>query len=107
MLSERQFRNQLQTLDAERKIVRCIVAPLTVEETMRIASVAALLVCFAASPAFAADYYIVQDTTTKKCTVTTTKPTTSTMVVVGDGKVYTSQTEAESAVKTVKVCETK
>lgn len=67
----------------------------------------ALVGTFVAGPVFAADYYIVQDTTTKKCTVTQTKPTTTTSVVVGDGKVYTTQTEAESAIKTVKVCETK
>jgi len=60
-----------------------------------------------ALPALAADYYIVQDASTKKCTVTTQKPTTTTSVVVGDGKVYTTQTEAENAIKTVKVCESK
>jgi len=59
------------------------------------------------APAMAAEFYIVQDTATKKCTIVSQKPTTSTTVVVGDGKVYTSQTEAEAAVKTVKVCETK
>lgn len=52
----------------------------------------------------ATEYYIVQDTTTKRCTIVDKKPTTQTTVVVGDGKVYTSRTEAESAVKTVKVC---
>ncbi|MBK5960784.1 hypothetical protein CCR97_21630 [Rhodoplanes elegans] len=50
------------------------------------------------------EYYIVQDTSTKRCTVVDKKPTTQTTVVVGDGKVYTTRTEAESAVKTVKVC---
>jgi hypothetical protein len=67
----------------------------------------ALIGTFTAGPVLAADYYIVQDASTKKCTVTQTKPTTTTTVVVGDGKVYTSQTEAENAIKTVKVCETK
>ncbi|RAI43859.1 hypothetical protein [Rhodoplanes roseus] len=50
------------------------------------------------------EYYVVQDTTTKKCTIVDKKPTSQTTVVVGDGKVYTTRTEAESAVKTVKVC---
>ena len=66
---------------------------------------AGLLVLAFAGPALAADeYYIVQDTTTKKCTIVEKKPTVSTMTVVGDGKVYTTKTEAESAMKTVKVC---
>ncbi|SED15867.1 hypothetical protein [Bradyrhizobium erythrophlei] len=52
--------------------------------------------------ASAAEFYIVRDATTKKCTVVDTKPTTTT-TVVGDG-VYKTKTEAESAVKTTKVC---
>jgi hypothetical protein len=60
------------------------------------------------TPAFAADsYYIVQDTSSKRCSVMTQKPTVSTMTVVGDGKVYTSQTEAEGAMKSVTVCQSK
>jgi hypothetical protein len=35
------------------------------------------------------------------------KPTTTTMTIVGDGKVYTSETEAQTAMRTIKVCETK
>jgi len=51
----------------------------------------------------AAEFYIARDATTKKCTVVDTKPTTTTTTVVGDG-VYKTKMEAESAVKTVKVC---
>ena len=58
----------------------------------------------AATPALAQTFYVVQDTTTKKCTIVETKPTTKTMVVVGDGKVFTTRAEAESAVKTITVC---
>lgn len=50
---------------------------------------------------------VVQDATTKKCTVVSQKPTTTTTTVVGDGKVYTTQTEAESAMKSVTVCQSK
>jgi len=53
--------------------------------------------------ASAAEFYIVRDATTKKCTVVDTRPTTTTTTVVGDG-VYKTKTEAESAVKTTKVC---
>jgi len=57
-----------------------------------------------ATPALAAEFYIVQDTSTKRCTIVEQRPTTQTMVVVGDGKVYATRTEAESAMKTVQVC---
>lgn len=51
----------------------------------------------------ATEFYVVQDSTTKKCTIVEKKPTISTTVVVGDS-VYKTRTEAESAIKTVKVC---
>jgi hypothetical protein len=64
----------------------------------------ALLLVAVATPALADSYYVVQDSTTKKCTVVTQKPTTTTTMVVGGDKVYTSQTEADSAMKTITVC---
>jgi hypothetical protein len=68
-----------------------------------------LLVVAAATAAFAtpalADFYIVQDTGTKRCSIVEQRPTTQTSVIVGDGRVYTSRTQAETAMKTVKVCE--
>jgi hypothetical protein len=66
---------------------------------------AAALVTAIATPALAAEFYVVQDSTTKRCTIVEQKPTTQTSVIVGDGRVYTSRTEAEGAMKTVKVCE--
>ena len=57
-----------------------------------------------ATPSLAADYYIVQDTTTKRCTIVEQRPTTQTTTIVG-GKAYTTRSEAEGAMKTVKVCE--
>jgi hypothetical protein len=65
--------------------------------------VCSVLAAFALSTqaASAAEFYIVRDTTTKKCTVVDTKPTTTT--VVGDG-VYKTKVEAETAIKTTKVC---
>ena len=63
----------------------------------------------ACDPAAAqATFYIVQDTTTKRCTIVKERPTTTTMVVVGDsGKVYTTEAEAQAAIRTIKVCESK
>lgn len=49
------------------------------------------------------EFYVVQDTTTKKCTIVDKKPTTTTTVVVGDG-VFKTRTEAETGMKTIKVC---
>ena len=66
--------------------------------------VAATAIAAFATPALA-DFYIVQDTGTKRCTIVEQRPTTQTSVIVGDCKVYTSRVEAESAMKTVKVCE--
>lgn len=72
---------------------------------LRIATAALLLVAVSL-PAFAADeFYVVQDVKTKKCTIMDKKPTDTSMTVVSpSGTVYKSRTEAESGMKTVKVC---
>lgn len=51
-------------------------------------------------------FYVVQDPSTKRCTVVNQRPTagTTTTVVGGDGTVYKSRTEAETALKSVTVC---
>jgi hypothetical protein len=49
------------------------------------------------------EYYVVQDTATKKCTIVDKKPTTTTTTVVGNG-VFKTRTEAETGMKTIKVC---
>lgn len=67
---------------------------------------AALLVSFAC-PALADSYYVVQDASTKRCSVVAQKPTTTTTTVVGDGTVYTSQSQAEGAMKTITVCQSR
>jgi hypothetical protein len=60
------------------------------------------------SMAFAQDaYYVVQDVKTKKCTIIDKKPTATEYTTVGpDGVIYKTRTEAEAAMKTVKVCTT-
>lgn len=51
------------------------------------------------------EYYIVQDTSTKHCTIVDKRPVGPPMTIVGpDGVVYHSRAEAETAMKTVKVC---
>ena len=64
---------------------------------------AALAVAFV-TPALAAEFYVVQDAKTKKCTIVDKKPVTQETVVVGDGKVFATRTEAESGMKAIKVC---
>ena len=67
--------------------------------------VAASVMMAGLTPAFAADsYYVVQDVKTKKCTVTESKPTTSETTVVSGNTVYKTKSEAESGMKTTKVC---
>ena len=53
-----------------------------------------------AESAIAAEFYVVRDSTTKKCTVVDTKPTTT----IVDNGTYKTKTEAESGMKTTKVC---
>jgi len=71
---------------------------------MRKLFTAAVLTAAFATPALAQEFYIVQDTSTKRCQIVEQRPTTTTTTVVGDG-VFTTRVEAESAMKTVKVCE--
>ena len=78
----------------------------------KIAASAVLLVAFVA-PSFAqgtvtsTTYYVAQDVKTKKCTIVDKKPTdTTTMTIVGGDTVYKTRTEAEGAMKSVKVCTT-
>jgi len=49
------------------------------------------------------EWYVVQDASTKKCTVVDKKPTATTTTVVSNG-VFKTKTEAETGMKTIKVC---
>jgi hypothetical protein len=67
------------------------------------------LVAFAATSAIAqtavtTEYYVVRDPATKKCTVVDKKPTTTTTIV--DHGIFKTRTEAESGMKTMKICTT-
>jgi hypothetical protein len=66
--------------------------------------IAAAVMTIVAAPAFAQSFYVVQDVKTKKCTITETKPTSTETTVVSGGSVYKTRTEAESGMKTIKVC---
>ena len=58
-----------------------------------------------AQSAMAAEFYVVRDSTTKKCTIVDAKPTTTTTTVVDNGT-FKTKTEAETGMKTMKVCTT-
>jgi hypothetical protein len=52
-------------------------------------------------------FFIVQDPKTKHCSIVDKRPVSSEMTVVNpDGTTYTTRSEAESGMKTVKVCTT-
>ena len=67
------------------------------------------VLAFAATSAFAqttvgsSEYYVVRDATTKTCTVVDKKPTTTTTTVVDNGT-FKTRTEAETGMKSIKVC---
>ena len=65
------------------------------------------VVAFAVTSAFAqttvSEYYVVRDTATKKCTIVDKKPTTTTTTVVDNGT-FKTRTEAETGMKSIKVC---
>jgi hypothetical protein len=63
----------------------------------------AFAVASIAQTANAAEYYVVRDATTKKCTVVDSKPTTTTTTVVDNGT-FKTKTEAETGMKSMKVC---
>lgn len=67
--------------------------------------VGAVALAAVATPAVAAEFYVVQDASTKRCSIVEQRPTATTTTVIGNG-VYTTRTEAESALKTVQVCST-
>jgi hypothetical protein len=87
--------------------LRCISAlSQTKEDTLKkilfVGALAFAAGSFAQS-ASAAEFYVVRDATTKKCTIVDTKPTTTTTTVVDNGT-YKTKTEAETGMKTTKVC---
>ncbi len=68
-------------------------------------AIAGLLVLGYVLPASAESFYIVRDPDTKHCRIVSEKPVMEkTTVVNPDGTTYTTRTEAEGAMKTVKVC---
>ncbi|KQW21450.1 hypothetical protein ASC80_10655 [Afipia sp. Root123D2] len=74
---------------------------------MKKALVAVLALSFSASAfaqtAVVSEYYVVRDPATKKCTVVDKRPTTTTTTIVDNG-IFKTRAEAETGMKTIKVC---
>jgi hypothetical protein len=78
----------------------------TLEETMKKFLIAGAVCAFAATSVYAqtaTEYYVVRDASTKKCTIVDKKPTTTTTTVVDNGT-FKTKTEAETGMKSIKVC---
>jgi hypothetical protein len=74
----------------------------------RVALTAALAVSLSVG-AFAqttTEFYVVQDVKTKKCTIVDKRPTTTTEFTVLGTTVFKTRAEAESGMRTQKVCVT-
>ena len=67
--------------------------------------ISSAVAAFAVTSAFAqtSEFYVVRDATTKKCTIVDKKPTTTTTTIVDNGT-FKTKTEAETGMKTIKVC---
>ena len=70
---------------------------------MKKAIICAFGLAVLATPALADEYWVVQDSSTKHCSIVTSKPTTTTTTVIGN-TAFKTRTEAESSMKTTKVC---
>src|SRR5215470_4859868 len=71
---------------------------------MKKSLLAGIAVLAGTSYAMAADFYVVQDTATKQCRVAEQRPTGPAVVIVGAERSYSSQAEAEAALKTSSIC---
>ena len=72
---------------------------------IRIVLATAITLAFSASAlAQTHEFYVVQDVKTKKCTIVDKKPTTTTEFTLMGTTVYKTRAEAQTGMKSVKVC---
>jgi hypothetical protein len=74
------------------------------DEAMKLKLAVAALALVIATPAFAAEYYIIHSASSKKCSVASKKPTSDKMTLVGDGTAYKTKKEARTALKATDAC---
>jgi len=71
----------------------------------KIIAATALVAAFTVPALAQTEFYVVQDTATKKCTIVDKKPTVATQTIVTPtGTVYKTRAEAETGMKTAKIC---
>ncbi len=64
-----------------------------------------LLLAVFSTPIWAAEFYIVRDRTTQKCTIVDKPPVTNIRTIsLATDAIYKIKAEAESAMRTLKVC---
>jgi hypothetical protein len=70
--------------------------------------IAAALAAVVSSAAFAqtTEFYVVQDVKTKRCTIVDKRPATTTEVTVLGTTIFKTRAEAETGMRTQKVCVT-
>jgi hypothetical protein len=74
--------------------------------------IAGAVAAFAVTSAFAqiaatdrvSDFYVVRDATTNRCMIVSEKPMETTTIRIVDNGTFKSRTEAETGMKTMKVC---
>ena len=71
---------------------------------MKTSLLAGIVVLAGTCYAMAADFYVVQETSTKQCRVAEQRPTGPAVVIVGAERSYSSQAEAEAALKASSIC---
>jgi hypothetical protein len=65
----------------------------------------AIIVLLFSTPIWAAEFYIMRDLTTQKCTVVDKRPVTAVKTItLASDAIYKSRGDAESAMRTIKVC---
>ena len=79
----------------------------TIKRLLFVAVALALATPAFSQPTTVTEYYVVQDTGTKKCTIVEKKPTEATILpILQVGPAFKTRIEAESGMKTIKVCTT-
>jgi hypothetical protein len=65
----------------------------------------AITVLLFSTPIWAAEFYIMRDLTTQKCSVVDKRPVTAVKTItLATDAIYKSRGDAESAMRTIKVC---
>src|SRR6185436_9418965 len=97
----RQFASLFSSIG--RSAIACETGGNTMKKILIVGAIAMFATsAFAKTTTVSTEYYVVRDEATKKCTIVDKKPTTTTTIV--DNGIFKTRTEAETGMKTMKVC---